>query len=284
MALARQYEARVTQFRAELVTLDRTGDGWPTCAPSPSWASCARLPGRVRQDPPVGPAGVAGLPGGVHRPGGRPRGRHPPGRLREDAPLAQRAGAAAAAGTLARLPLHRRGPGAGRASLRRRSRHHRPRQPLPTARRHRHRRGRAAAVGLVADAGRKRRLGARAAGGGAGAGAADRLPPVAGGRGAHGREEGQGRPLALPQLGRTPSTLTAIRWAWPIAHVLPVLTIGAGLLAGNDVINALPFYLGLFLQIGIWSREARKPIAAMWEALSMQPTPTSALHLSNHVG
>ena len=75
-------------------------------------------------------------------------------------------------------------------------------------------------------------------------------------------------PSRFLSWAESPSTLTAIRWAWPIAHVLPVLTIGAGLLAGNDVINALPFYLGLFLQIGIVVA-TRKPIAAMWEALSM---------------
>ena len=65
-----------------------------------------------------------------------------------------------------------------------------------------------------------------------------------------------------------PSTLQAIRWAWPVAHVLPVLTIGAGLLAANEVINALPFYIGLAIQIGIVV-VTRKPIGAMWEALAM---------------
>ncbi|MDP2270791.1 MAG: DNA mismatch repair protein MutS [Archangium sp.] len=65
-----------------------------------------------------------------------------------------------------------------------------------------------------------------------------------------------------------PSTLNAIRWAWPIAHVLPVFTITAGLLSANDVINALPFWIGLVIQIAIVVA-TRKPIGAMWEALSM---------------
>lgn len=66
-----------------------------------------------------------------------------------------------------------------------------------------------------------------------------------------------------------PSTLNAIRWAYPLAHVLPVFTIGAGLLSANvDEISALPFYIGLLLQIGVVVA-TRKPIGAMWEALAM---------------
>lgn len=65
-----------------------------------------------------------------------------------------------------------------------------------------------------------------------------------------------------------PSTLNAIRWAWPIAHVLPVVTIGAGFLAANEVISALPFYIGLAIQIVVVIA-TRKPIGAMWEALAM---------------
>lgn len=64
------------------------------------------------------------------------------------------------------------------------------------------------------------------------------------------------------------STLSAIRWAWPVAHVLPAFTITAGLLSANDVISALPFWLGLLVQIAIVVA-TRKPIGAMWEALSM---------------
>jgi hypothetical protein len=65
-----------------------------------------------------------------------------------------------------------------------------------------------------------------------------------------------------------PSTLNAIKWAWPIAHVLPVFTITAGLLSANEVITAHAFWIGLLIQIGIVVA-TRKPIGAMWEALSM---------------
>ena len=41
-----------------------------------------------------------------------------------------------------------------------------------------------------------------------------------------------------------PSTLTSIRWAWPIAHVLPVLTITAGLLSANEVISVQDGHTG----------------------------------------
>lgn len=75
-------------------------------------------------------------------------------------------------------------------------------------------------------------------------------------------------PTRFLAWAEAPSTLTAIRWAYPLAHVLPVLTIGAAFLASNDVISALPAWIGLILQIGIVFI-TRKPIARMWEALSM---------------
>ncbi|MFZ5445008.1 MAG: MutS-related protein [Myxococcota bacterium] len=75
-------------------------------------------------------------------------------------------------------------------------------------------------------------------------------------------------PARFIAWAEAPSTLDAIRWAWPVAHVLPVLTLGAALLAANDVIGALPFYVGLALQLGVIAL-TRKPIAAMWEALSL---------------
>lgn len=75
-------------------------------------------------------------------------------------------------------------------------------------------------------------------------------------------------PSRFMSWAEAPSTLVAIRWAWPVAHVLPVLTIGAGLLSANEVINALPFWIGLAIQVGIVVA-TRKPIGAMWEALSM---------------
>jgi ABC-type multidrug transport system fused ATPase/permease subunit len=64
-----------------------------------------------------------------------------------------------------------------------------------------------------------------------------------------------------------PSSLAAIRWAWPIAHVLPIVTLSAGLLSANNVVSPWPFWVGLTLQIAIVFI-TRKPIAAMWEALS----------------
>ncbi len=76
-------------------------------------------------------------------------------------------------------------------------------------------------------------------------------------------------PTKFLSWAEAPSTLTAIRWAFPVAHVLPVLTIGSGLLAANDLIpNALLFWIGLLIQIAIVVA-TRKPIGAMWEALAM---------------
>lgn len=75
-------------------------------------------------------------------------------------------------------------------------------------------------------------------------------------------------PTRFMAWAEAPSTLTSIRWAYPIAHVLPVLTIGAAFLASNDIISALPAWIGLIIQIGIVFA-TRKPIARMWEALSM---------------
>ncbi|MEW6434263.1 MAG: DNA mismatch repair protein MutS [Myxococcota bacterium] len=65
-----------------------------------------------------------------------------------------------------------------------------------------------------------------------------------------------------------PSPLDRIRWAYPIAHVLPVFTIGAGLLSANDVISALPFWVGLAAQVGIVFA-TRVPLGRMWEALTV---------------
>ena len=75
-------------------------------------------------------------------------------------------------------------------------------------------------------------------------------------------------PSRFMTWAEAPSTLTPIRWAWPIAHVLPAFTLGAGFLSANGVISALPFWIGLIIQIAIVVI-TRKPIAAMWEALSM---------------
>jgi|APLak6261679142_1056127.scaffolds.fasta_scaffold00054_2 hypothetical protein len=75
-------------------------------------------------------------------------------------------------------------------------------------------------------------------------------------------------PTRFMAWAEAPSALSGIKWAWPIAHVLPVLTLTAGLLSANEVISSLPFYVGLLAQIAIIF-VTRKPIAAMWEALSM---------------
>ena len=65
-----------------------------------------------------------------------------------------------------------------------------------------------------------------------------------------------------------PSALRSIRWAFPIAHVLPPFTIITGLLAANELLPGWPFALGLALQIVIVFA-TQKPIAALWEAVTL---------------
>jgi hypothetical protein len=65
-----------------------------------------------------------------------------------------------------------------------------------------------------------------------------------------------------------PSGLGAIRWAFPVAHVLPPLTIVLGLLSANDLVSALPFWIGLGLQ-GAVVYATRRPLAALWEAITL---------------
>lgn len=65
-----------------------------------------------------------------------------------------------------------------------------------------------------------------------------------------------------------PSPLDGVRWAFPLAHVLPIVTISTGLLAANDVITALPFWVGLAAQVGIVFA-TRIPLGRMWEALML---------------
>lgn len=65
-----------------------------------------------------------------------------------------------------------------------------------------------------------------------------------------------------------PSALAGIRWAFAVAHVLPPLTIAAGLLAANGLPTGWAFGLGLALQILIVVA-TRKPIAALWEAITL---------------
>ncbi len=75
-------------------------------------------------------------------------------------------------------------------------------------------------------------------------------------------------PSRFLEWAEAPSSLTGIRWAWPIAHVLPVFTLGAGFFAANELITALPFWIGLLAQIAI-ILATRKPIAAMWNAVTL---------------
>lgn len=65
-----------------------------------------------------------------------------------------------------------------------------------------------------------------------------------------------------------PSPLDGVRWAFPIAHVLPIVTITSGLLAANELITALPFWIGLAIQVGIVFA-TRAPLGRMWEALML---------------
>jgi hypothetical protein len=65
-----------------------------------------------------------------------------------------------------------------------------------------------------------------------------------------------------------PSGLDAIRWAYPLAHVLPPVTIACGLLSANEVISALPFWVGLGLQIAI-VLATRRPLGRLWEAITL---------------
>ena len=64
------------------------------------------------------------------------------------------------------------------------------------------------------------------------------------------------------------SPLDRIRWAFPIAHVLPPITLVLGFLGANEVISGLYFFGGLFLQIGIIFL-TRKPLGQMWQALTL---------------
>jgi hypothetical protein len=73
-------------------------------------------------------------------------------------------------------------------------------------------------------------------------------------------------PARFIEWAEGPSPLDGIRWAYPIAHVLPLITLPAGLLAASDVIGALPFWLGLAAQVVIVFA-TRQPLGKMWEAL-----------------
>jgi hypothetical protein len=62
--------------------------------------------------------------------------------------------------------------------------------------------------------------------------------------------------------------LGAIRWAFPLAHVLPPITITLGMLSAYDVIAAWPFYLGLLLQIAVVAT-TKGALNHLWESLAI---------------
>ncbi|MBL8917801.1 MAG: DNA mismatch repair protein MutS [Myxococcaceae bacterium] len=64
-----------------------------------------------------------------------------------------------------------------------------------------------------------------------------------------------------------PSFLGGIRWAWLVAHTLPVFTIGAGLAAAFSELSSLPFWIGTALQLGV-VQATKTPIERMWVALT----------------
>lgn len=64
-----------------------------------------------------------------------------------------------------------------------------------------------------------------------------------------------------------PSFLGSIRWAWVVAHVFPVFTIGAGLSAAFFDTTALPFWIGTAIQLGV-VQLTKTPISRMWTALT----------------
>lgn len=64
-----------------------------------------------------------------------------------------------------------------------------------------------------------------------------------------------------------PSFLQGIRWAWFAAHVLPVFTLGAGLSSAFFDTPALPFWIGVLVQLGV-VQLTKTPINRMWVALT----------------
>jgi hypothetical protein len=64
------------------------------------------------------------------------------------------------------------------------------------------------------------------------------------------------------------SALDAIRWAWPVAHLLPALTLVLGLLSMAHVLTNVPVALGVLAQVVVVLL-TRKPLGRLWEALLM---------------
>lgn len=81
------------------------------------------------------------------------------------------------------------------------------------------------------------------------------------------REE-KADPSRFLAWAEAPSSLDGVRWAFPLAHVLPPITLVLGFLGANEVISGLYFFAGLVLQIGIILL-TRKALGRMWEALTL---------------
>jgi hypothetical protein len=64
-----------------------------------------------------------------------------------------------------------------------------------------------------------------------------------------------------------PSFLSKVQWAWPLAHVLPVFTLGAGIASAFFDVTALPFWAGVLVQLAI-VRLTGESLNHMWVALS----------------
>lgn len=64
-----------------------------------------------------------------------------------------------------------------------------------------------------------------------------------------------------------PSFLSGLSWAWGAAHVLPVFTLGAGLASALLDTPALPFWIGVLVQLGV-VQLTKAPINHMWHALT----------------
>ncbi|MDX2015847.1 MAG: DNA mismatch repair protein MutS [Myxococcaceae bacterium] len=64
-----------------------------------------------------------------------------------------------------------------------------------------------------------------------------------------------------------PSFLSKLQWAWPLAHVLPVFTLGAGAAAAFFDVSSLFFWGGVLVQLGV-VRLTGVALNQMWVALS----------------
>ncbi len=65
-----------------------------------------------------------------------------------------------------------------------------------------------------------------------------------------------------------PPGLESARWAWPVAHLLPALTLGFGVAAALELVSALPFWIGVALQVGVVAL-TRKAMGRTYEAIAI---------------